>query len=347
MIPMRFQAYKISGGRGVLKNAPSPGPPSPKTFRIWVGCPDCSSSASLTGIFKKFLVEGFGEAPSYKATPQPILISLNAHWYDTGRPGAAAKYRKGLGGPAQRPRAVQMVPRTIGQSLPPREKRQFLNPDACYGTKSSRLEKKLADSSTVAQVLLPVTLEELWSILAAVPGAALYAGGTDLLVKKRAGLVDSPCLVCLERIDALQGVRDNGEALFIAAAFTHGRILEHPSVRTEFPVLAQALRVLGSPPIRHMGTIGGNIVTASPAGDTLPALYALDAEVEIGSRDHSRRLPIGDLFAALDRWPSTPAKFSQGSGCVRRHTGTFNTTRRWEDARLRPALWRVWPLLSS
>ncbi len=154
----------------------------------------------------------------------------------------------------------------------------------------------MADGSTVVQVLLPVTLEELWSILAAVPGAALYAGGTDLLVKKRAGLVDSPCLVCLERIDALQGVRDNGEALFIAAAFTHGRILEHPSVRTEFPVLAQALRVLGSPPIRHMGTIGGNIVTASPAGDTLPALYALDAEVEIRSRDHSRRLPIGDFI---------------------------------------------------
>ena len=84
--------------------------------------------------------------------------------------------------------------------------------------------------------------------------------------------------------------------LFIAAAFTHSRILEHPSVRTEFPVLAQALRVLGSPPIRHMGTIGGNIVTASPAGDTLPALYALDAEVEIRSRDQSRRLPIGDFI---------------------------------------------------
>ncbi len=78
---MRYQAYRISEGRGVLKNAPSLGPPSPKTFRIWVGCPDCSISTSLTGILKKFLEEGFGEAPSCKAAPQCILISLNAHWY--------------------------------------------------------------------------------------------------------------------------------------------------------------------------------------------------------------------------------------------------------------------------
>ncbi len=114
MIPMRFQAYKISGGRAILKKAPSPGPPFPKNFRIWVGCSDCSSSASLTGTLKKFLVEGFGEAPSYKATPQPILISLNAHRYDTGRLGDATKYRKGLGDPTQKPRAVRMVLRTQG-----------------------------------------------------------------------------------------------------------------------------------------------------------------------------------------------------------------------------------------
>ncbi len=66
VILMRFQAYKISGGRGVLKNAPSPGLPFPKNFRIMVSCCDRRSSASLTAIFKKFLVEGFGEAPSFK-----------------------------------------------------------------------------------------------------------------------------------------------------------------------------------------------------------------------------------------------------------------------------------------
>ncbi len=82
VIPMRFQAYKISEGRGVLKNAPSPGPLSPKTFKILANCFNRTSSASRTDIFKKFLVEGFGEAHSYKAAPQRILISSNAHWYE-------------------------------------------------------------------------------------------------------------------------------------------------------------------------------------------------------------------------------------------------------------------------
>ena len=81
VIPMRFPAYKMSGGRGVLKNAPSPGPPSHKTFKIWVDCPDCSSSASLTGIFKKCLVEGFGDASDFKNGSPRTFICLNAHWH--------------------------------------------------------------------------------------------------------------------------------------------------------------------------------------------------------------------------------------------------------------------------
>ena len=73
--PMRFQAYKISGGRGVLKNAPSPGPPSHKTFRILVGCLDRRDSASLTGMFKKFLVERFGASSSFKSgLPEFLLL---------------------------------------------------------------------------------------------------------------------------------------------------------------------------------------------------------------------------------------------------------------------------------
>ncbi len=58
---MRFLAYKISRGRGVLKNAPSTGPLSPKIFRIWVGCLDRIDSASLTGTLTQFLAKGFGE----------------------------------------------------------------------------------------------------------------------------------------------------------------------------------------------------------------------------------------------------------------------------------------------
>lgn len=146
------------------------------------------------------------------------------------------------------------------------------------------------------EVFLPQKLEDLWDILKWEPHAAIYAGGTDLLVRMKSGALDPPCLVCLERIGALQGIRDDGQELFIGSATTHSRLLEDPLIREHFPVLAKAVSLLASPPIRHMGTIGGNIVTASPAGDTLPALYVLGAEVEIGSGSGSRRLPLASFI---------------------------------------------------
>jgi CO/xanthine dehydrogenase FAD-binding subunit len=142
------------------------------------------------------------------------------------------------------------------------------------------------------EVFLPRNLDDLWELLEKEPRAAIFAGGTDLLVKMKSGEFHPPCLVCLERIAALQGVKDDGREVFIGSATTHSRLLENPIVQEHFPVLAKSESLLASPPIRHMGTIGGNIVTASPAGDTLPALYVLGAEVEIGSGRGSRRLPL-------------------------------------------------------
>jgi len=141
-------------------------------------------------------------------------------------------------------------------------------------------------------VFLPRAREELWELLEKEPQAGIYAGGTDLLVKMHSGQLNPPCLICLERLNAFQGVRDDGEEIFIGAATTHSRLMADPSVRRHFPVLIKGASVLGSPPIRHMGTIGGNIVTASPAGDTLPALYVLAADVEIGSAGRTRRVPL-------------------------------------------------------
>jgi CO/xanthine dehydrogenase FAD-binding subunit len=144
-------------------------------------------------------------------------------------------------------------------------------------------------------VHLPRSLNDVWELLQGERDAALYAGGTDLLVKIRSGQVDPGALVCLERVGELHGVRDEGEAIFLGAATTHVKILEHGLIREELPVLARALGVLGSPPIRHMGTIGGNVVTASPAGDSLPPLYVLGAEVEIRSSGSVRRTAIRDF----------------------------------------------------
>ncbi len=142
------------------------------------------------------------------------------------------------------------------------------------------------------RVHLPRTLQELWHILEDEPQASLYAGGTDLLVKIRSGLIPPDPLVCLERIGDLQKVEDRGEEILIAPCATFAELLRNPLVRKHFPLLIQGLKVLGSPPIRNMGTIGGNIVTASPAGDTLPPLYVLGAEIELRKKDSSRRLPL-------------------------------------------------------
>ncbi len=142
------------------------------------------------------------------------------------------------------------------------------------------------------EVFLPRTLDELWEILEREPRPAIYAGGTDLLVRVRARSLDPSALICIERVEELQGVREQDDAVFIGATSTHSRLRENPVIARWFPVLTKGLSALGSPPVRHMGTIGGNIVTASPAGDTLPALHVLSAEVEICS---ARRLQtIGD-----------------------------------------------------
>ncbi|MCX5805616.1 MAG: FAD binding domain-containing protein [Proteobacteria bacterium] len=150
---------------------------------------------------------------------------------------------------------------------------------------------------TDATAFLPETYDEVWHMLEGKPDALLYAGGTDLLVKLRAShTLHNTALVCLERIEELKNVYESAGQLFIGACCTHSQLLLNPIIQQKFPVLIKALKSLGSPPIRNMGTIGGNICTASPAGDTLPPLYVLDAEVEIRSESQSRRIPIKDFI---------------------------------------------------
>ena len=151
------------------------------------------------------------------------------------------------------------------------------------------------------KVFLPRTLSELWSCLEDEPNALPYMGGTDLLVRYDARGDVLPALVCLERIADLQGISADNGIIRIGAATTLARILDDAVVRKDLPVLTQAIRVLGSPIVRNMGTIGGNIGRASPAGDTLPPLYALGAEVELISPSGSRSLAVGDLIAGPGR----------------------------------------------
>lgn len=144
----------------------------------------------------------------------------------------------------------------------------------------------------MSALVLPRSLPELWDALDAWPEARLYAGGTDLLVWLRNGKIQAERLICLERLDELRGSSEREGWIRLGAGATHAALLADPLVTQRLPLLAQALRILGSPLTRNAGTLGGNVCTASPAGDALPPLYALDAELELESRNGARRLPL-------------------------------------------------------
>jgi CO/xanthine dehydrogenase FAD-binding subunit len=151
------------------------------------------------------------------------------------------------------------------------------------------------------ETFLPSGMDELWSMMDRYPEAALFAGGTDLFVRLRTRRNAFPALIGLERIEELRAIREDAVSVRIGAGATFASLLTHPAVRAHFPVLISALKRLGSPQIRNMGTMGGNICTASPAGDTLPPLYVLQAEVEIQSSlvsgGGSRNVPIASFIA--------------------------------------------------
>ncbi|MHC1726304.1 MAG: xanthine dehydrogenase family protein subunit M [Syntrophobacteraceae bacterium] len=151
------------------------------------------------------------------------------------------------------------------------------------------------------ETVAPGSISELWTPLENEPPASVCAGGTDLLVRMRAGLCAPFSIVLLDRVEELKGIEEVDDSIRIGACTTHTEILASDLVGKHLPVLAKAVQCLGSPTIRNMGTIGGNICTASPAGDTLPPLYVLGAEVELRTRNTTRRMPIADFIQGPGR----------------------------------------------
>lgn len=148
-------------------------------------------------------------------------------------------------------------------------------------------------------ILTPSCLEEVFALLERHPDAMPVAGGTDLLVRLRsqAGQDDRP-LIPLADVKELHGINKDGTILAIGAVTSFSRIIADPLIAEHAPLLAQAARTIGGPAIRNMATIGGNICTASPAGDSLTPLYLLEAEIEISSQRGKRLLPIGEFIIA-------------------------------------------------
>ncbi len=144
----------------------------------------------------------------------------------------------------------------------------------------------------------PETLDELASLLAKYgDGAAILAGGTDLLVKLRSGKVIPRVVIDLKQIRALSAeIIEDEASLLIGCLALLSDIIADERVRTFFPVLAEAASTVGSVQIRNRATLAGNICNASPAADTVPALLVHEAVVELAGADGSRSLPLKELF---------------------------------------------------
>jgi CO/xanthine dehydrogenase FAD-binding subunit len=134
---------------------------------------------------------------------------------------------------------------------------------------------------------------------AEMPAAVPLAGGTDVMVELNFGARRPPALLDLTRISELRKWDVDGNQVRLGAGVTYSQITaELPDL---LPGLALAARTVGSPQIRNRGTIGGNLGTASPAGDAHPPLLAAGAEVEIASAIATRIVPIDDFFTGPKR----------------------------------------------
>jgi len=139
---------------------------------------------------------------------------------------------------------------------------------------------------------------------------AVLAGGTDLVIRIRSGREVPPRVLDISRLGELRVIRKEAAAaaasgvLRLGALVTHAEAVESPLVRAHAPLLAEACAAIGSPQIRNLGTLGGNCITASRAGDSLPALLALDAEMVLLSLEGERRVPMTEFFTG----PRTTAR---------------------------------------
>ncbi len=169
----------------------------------------------------------------------------------------------------------------------------------------------------------PATLEEACRLLAAEPRAAVLAGGTDLMVHLRQAQRGKrpPAVVNVKRIPGLTEIDARVDAIRIGALATLAALIEHPVIQAEYPVLPFTARYMGSPAIRHLATVGGNLCNASPAADLPPVLLTLDAEVGIVGPAGSRRLPLHRFFRGPGQTALATGEILAWIEFPRRHAG--------------------------
>ncbi len=149
-------------------------------------------------------------------------------------------------------------------------------------------------------VLTPRSLEEALRLKAELPDALPIQGGTDVMVEVNFDRARPPAFLNLNEVGELRGWAREDGTVRLRSGLTYSEAMRLPLAEV-VPALAEAARTVGGPQIRNRGTIGGNLGTASPAGDALPPLLVEDAEVEVASVRGGRRLRLEEFLVGPKR----------------------------------------------
>ncbi len=154
---------------------------------------------------------------------------------------------------------------------------------------------------------VPASLREALALLASEPGTwQPFAGGTDLMVLLEAGKLSHRHFLSVSKLADLRGIEVSAEAVAVGALSTYMEIQNHPVLQREFPLLCSAARETGSIATQNRGTLGGNIVNASPAADSPPALLVYDAEIELVSVRGARWQPVHGFHTGYKKMAIAP-----------------------------------------
>lgn len=154
----------------------------------------------------------------------------------------------------------------------------------------------------------PASIREASELLVKHPQTRIVCGGSDLVVKWKNGLLKNLDglvdlgLLSLNKIECRDG------SWHIGSGATMTQVATHPAIMERFPALVSAVLQVGALQIRNLATLGGNVANASPAGDSIPALFSLDAEVVLVSASGERRVPISSFFTGPGKHVMNPGE---------------------------------------
>ena len=152
---------------------------------------------------------------------------------------------------------------------------------------------------TETQYLSPKTVDEAVNLYSKNQGQSkILAGGTDLLVQIRSGVISPETIIDIKNIKEISEIKNNGEGSFtIGAAVSGASLEENEEFKDYWPGVLEALRLIGSEQIQGRASLGGNLCNASPAGDSVPALIASGATANVQGPNGKRNLPVEEIHA--------------------------------------------------